>query len=256
MTMKGGIMEYIPSFVDQLQNGSNPSWRDDLDTELYHHGIKGMKWGVRRPRNEDGIIQGAGAGLAKKMNRREAKTRYKNIRKNGMKSNTSDSAVTKRIKNDYNKLSDLDFRTKYSVGKKAYAKRVAKSATGDPFADQRSKMSKKSFDRAANAEAKQMTRIHLNDKAKEYGKNRSTASTIATSTLLSGKGGIAKRAYNGYKNNAAYNTARASGMSKAKSAASVALMGRNFTTDIANKKYRESRAGKAYLNKTRNSYYK
>lgn len=82
MTMKGGIMEYIPSFVDQLQNGSNPSWRDDLDTELYHHGIKGMKWGVRRPRNEDGIIQGAGAGLFNKMRARrqkkkEAKEDYK-----------------------------------------------------------------------------------------------------------------------------------------------------------------------------------
>jgi hypothetical protein len=80
--MKGGIMEYIPSFVDQLQNGSNPSWRDDLDTGLYHHGIKGMKWGVRRPRNEDGIIQGAGKGLFKKMKARhqrnkEAKENYK-----------------------------------------------------------------------------------------------------------------------------------------------------------------------------------
>lgn len=75
-------MEHTPSFRDQLQNGSEPSWRDSLSDELYHHGIKGMHWGVRRPRNEDGIIQGAGKGLFQKMKARrqrnkEAKKEYK-----------------------------------------------------------------------------------------------------------------------------------------------------------------------------------
>lgn len=71
-------MEYTPSFRDQLQNGSEPSWRDALSDELYHHGIKGMHWGVRRPRNEDGIIQGAGASLAKKQKSLRAKARENN----------------------------------------------------------------------------------------------------------------------------------------------------------------------------------
>lgn len=66
-------MEHTPSFRDQLQNGSEPNWRDDLSDELQHHGIKGMHWGVRRPRNEDGIIQGAGASLAKKQKKLRAK---------------------------------------------------------------------------------------------------------------------------------------------------------------------------------------
>ena len=91
----------------------------DNDTdELCHHDVKGMKRGVRRTPFQ--------------LRRHPKKL---SVGKN-------DTAVTKRVKNDYNRLSDGEFKRKYQVSKVRYAKRVAKSASGDPFADRRAKMTK------------------------------------------------------------------------------------------------------------------
>ena len=46
--------------------------------ELYHHGIKGMKWGVRRYRNEDGSLTPAGR---RHYSRMSGKKLYKYFRK-------------------------------------------------------------------------------------------------------------------------------------------------------------------------------
>lgn len=91
---------------------------DFLENELYHHGIKGQRWGIRRFQNEDGSLTSAG------------RKRYKV----GDKMDTNDpndSAVTRKVKRNYNEMTDKEFVNRYKVSKKTYMKRVNKY--GDPY---------------------------------------------------------------------------------------------------------------------------
>lgn len=93
---------------------------DFLENELYHHGIKGQRWGIRRFQNEDGSLMSAG------------RKRYKV----GDKMDTNDpndSSVTRKVKRNYNEMSDKEFINRYKVSKKTYMKRVNKY--GDPYAN-------------------------------------------------------------------------------------------------------------------------
>ena len=213
-------MEYLPSYTDSLM----------------HHGIKGQKWGVRRFQTESGDLTPQG------------KKRYSDSSTDKMKPSKSDSAVTKQVKRDWQNMDEAAFRRKYAVSKRKYAKRVAKSPTGDPYGDVRAKMTKngpnKRFDRAVEKEANQMASVRLAEKAEKVRDSRSFGSRLAT-TLLTGRRG-----------DTAYNTARAAGASKLGAGASTAILGAEKTMNIADAAYKNSREGKAYIKRTKNNYYK
>lgn len=87
-----------------------------MNDELYHHGIKGMKWGVRRYQNKDGSYKPAGKkrySLAKRIARKVAARKVAKKERKQIKKRIKeiDKAQRKRaVDTDINKLSDNELR--------------------------------------------------------------------------------------------------------------------------------------------------
>lgn len=141
-----------------------------MNNELYHHGIKGQRWGVRRTPEQ--------LGYDKK-----------------------DSSVTKRVKKDYNTMSDKEFMKKYQTTKKAYAKRVAKY--GDPYMNSPlAKMGKKLKDKNQN-DTKQTKEITSKEKYEEQVKRNRNIAKVGAGAEIAGivMKSIGQRMYNDNKLN-------------------------------------------------------
>lgn len=57
------------------------NWQVDDEDSLAHHGIKGMKWGVRRYQNKDGSLTAAGKKRQEKTRKKEARKYAAKLRK-------------------------------------------------------------------------------------------------------------------------------------------------------------------------------
>lgn len=76
---------------------------------LYHHGIKGQRWGVRRYQNADGSLTPAGRKRVAKMKEEyTALTGKRLIRKPTSKAGSEDTEQNKRIRD----MSDTELRSK------------------------------------------------------------------------------------------------------------------------------------------------
>lgn len=89
-------------------------WRYIHTDEMYHHGILGQKWGIRRYQNKDGSLTPAGRKRANKLENEYNKLTGKKLKRDTDKdeNNKSDSSKKQNIKKAVSQMSDADLKNR------------------------------------------------------------------------------------------------------------------------------------------------
>lgn len=74
-----------------------PDWVNEDNLELYHHGVKGQRWGVRRYQNEDGTLTPRGEKRLAKFHKKESGILNKRIKRLDKASSYYDKKYNKKV---------------------------------------------------------------------------------------------------------------------------------------------------------------
>ena len=199
--MYGVLAENNPIWKKKYGGKLKQSDYSEYDYELYHHGILGMHWGIRRYQNEDGTLTAAG----KKRYRTDedlnkyGKTRKEVIDKLNKGSEKAakkydeyfDKSMYKKEQDAYERhklLDDADFEYKESDFDN-YKKRAKEVGLYDEENDKDYQISKRLSDASR----------HMSSDAKALGKNFVSSSTFGTAFWGAAVGSVAAYKYADHK---------------------------------------------------------
>lgn len=90
-------------------------WKYNYTDELYHHGVKGQRWGFRRYQNKDGSLTPAGRRRANKLKEQYEKITGKPLKKKPIKAvKTVDQDQNKNEPKKIKDMSDNELRERFN----------------------------------------------------------------------------------------------------------------------------------------------
>ena len=161
-----------------------------MSSYLYHHGIKGMKWGVRRYQNKDGSLTDAGkrrlgsiSDNNKRVNFDENSGRIDSGKSNLGKAR---SAIHEEVASDYRNVSQASRSASEAAGK------MSKLSRDSASRKQQKEMEKMDVSHMSDAELRQrINRMNLERQYKQMATEDVARGRQRTSDILSTAGDVA-----------------------------------------------------------------